>query len=100
MSDEQEQSLTSSADLVGLKNKAQLALLLGIASVAFGLICAVPIGPIALFMGIQAKAGLMRLESPEGQAQARAAIFLGGVGLFMFLAALAYNLWPLLSRSR
>jgi hypothetical protein len=88
------------AERLALKNKAQIALLIGLVSVALGWLIKLPIGAIALFMGIQAEAGLLRLEASEGRKFARAAIISGGAGFLMFLAALAYNLWPLLSRSR
>jgi len=82
-----------------------LALALGIASALIGWLCTLPLGVFALFLAIQAEAGILRLEDqdplPESvrerlirlQRRARWSLVLGLVGTVSFLVSLIRFLW-------
>lgn len=92
-------------ELARLEGRAFLGLTLGAASALVGWLCTIPIGVIAVFLAIQAQAGVLRLEEnadlPDDlrrriaglHRRARWALALGGVGTVSFLVSLARFLW-------
>lgn len=100
-------------ELAQLEARAWLGLALGALSALIGWLCAIPIGVFALFLAIQAEAGVSRLEEgreegaelPDSLAErlaglrrrARWALALGAIGAVLFLASLFRFLWLYLS---
>ncbi len=96
-------------EVARLEGRTLLALALGLASALIGWLCTLPLGVFALFLAIQAEAGILRLEDhdplPEAvrerltrlQRRARWSLALGVIGTVSFLVSLVRFLWLYLS---